>query len=78
MSPLCPGLILQGVGQARQRAESWPKRAQPGEEKEAWGTPAGPQSSGFETGWDLGPFAAVLAPGHTSPQASKYKETIRD
>ena len=37
---------------------------------------------GCETGWDLGPgtpaFAAVLAPGQTSPQATKYKETIRD
>ena len=26
--------------------------------------------------WDLGPFAAVLAPGQTSPQATEYKETI--
>ena len=25
--------------------------------------------------WDLGPFAAVLAPGQTSPQATEYKET---
>ena len=33
---------------------------------------------GTETGWDLGPFAAVLAPGQTSPQATKYKETMRD
>ena len=31
-----------------------------------------------ETSWKLGPFAAMLAPGHTSPQATKYKETIRD
>ena len=31
-----------------------------------------------ETGWDLRSFAAVPAPGHTSPQATKYKETIRD
>ena len=31
-----------------------------------------------ETGWDLGPFAAMLAPGHTSPPATKYKETIWD
>ena len=23
--------------------------------------------------WDLGPFAAVLAPGQTSPQAAEYK-----
>ena len=29
-----------------------------------------------ETGWGLGPFAAVLAPGQTSPQATKYKEAI--
>ena len=30
--------------------------------------------------WDLGlgPFAAVLAPGQKSPQATKYKEAIRD
>ena len=28
--------------------------------------------------WDLGPFAAVLVPGHTSPGATEYKETIRD
>jgi len=30
----------------------------------------------YETGWDLGPFAAVatvLAPGQTTPGASKYK-----
>ena len=29
---------------------------------------------------DLGPFAAVLmlAPAHTSPPATKYKETIWD
>ena len=27
---------------------------------------------------DLGPFAAVLAPGQTSPPATKYKGTIRD
>ena len=27
---------------------------------------------------DLGPFAAVLAPGQTSPGATKYKETVRD
>ena len=31
--------------------------------------------------WDLGQFAAVaavLAPGQTSPQAKKYKETVKD
>ena len=28
--------------------------------------------------WDLGPFAAMLAPGQTSPSATKYKETLRD
>ena len=28
--------------------------------------------------WDLGLFAAVLVPGQMSPQATKYKETIRD
>ena len=27
--------------------------------------------------WNLGPFATVLAPGQTSPQATEYKETIR-
>ena len=30
-----------------------------------------------ETGWDPGPFAAVLVPGQTSPQATEYKEAIR-
>ena len=35
-------------------------------------------SSGLETGWDLGPFAAVLAPGQTSPRATKCKETLWD
>ena len=30
-----------------------------------------------ETGWDLGPFAAVLAPGQMSPRATKYKDTIK-
>ena len=30
----------------------------------------------METG--LGPFAAVFPPGHTSPPATKYKETILD
>ena len=34
--------------------------------------------TGLETGWDLGHFAAVLAPEQTSPPATKYKETIRD
>ena len=28
--------------------------------------------------WDLGSFAAVLAPGQTSPQATEYKDIIRD
>ena len=28
--------------------------------------------------WDLGPFGAVLAARQTSPQATKYKETVRD
>ena len=34
------------------------------------------QGSGYKTGWDFGPFAAMLAPGHTSPGATKYKETL--
>ena len=29
---------------------------------------------GLETDGDLGPSTAVLAPGHTSPQVTKYKE----
>ena len=28
--------------------------------------------------WALGPFAAVRAPGQTSPQATEYKETTRE
>ena len=28
--------------------------------------------------WHLGPFAVKLAPGQTSPQTTKYKETTRD
>ena len=32
-------------------------------------------SSSLESFWDLRPFAAVLAPGHTSPPATKHKET---
>ena len=32
----------------------------------------------FETGWDLGPSAAVLVPGHTRPRATKYRETVWD
>ena len=31
-----------------------------------------------ETGWDLGPFATMFAPGQVSSPATKYKETIRD
>ena len=27
--------------------------------------------------WDVGPFAAVLAPGQMSPPETKYKETLR-
>jgi hypothetical protein len=27
--------------------------------------------------WDLEPFAAVLVPGQTSPQATEYKEAIK-
>ena len=29
---------------------------------------------GLETDWDPGPSTSVLVPGHTSPQATKYKE----
>ena len=29
-----------------------------------------------ETGWDLGPLAEVLAPRQSSPQATKYEETM--
>ena len=29
-----------------------------------------------EPGWDLGPFAAMPAAGHTSYRASKYRETV--
>ena len=36
------------------------------------------ESRETETGWDLGPFAAMLAPGHTSPPGTKYKEIIWD
>ena len=32
----------------------------------------------LKTGWDLGLFVAVLAPGQISPWATKYKETTRD
>ena len=32
----------------------------------------------IETDWDLGPFASVLAPWQMSPQATKYKEALRD
>jgi len=34
----------------------------------------------METGWDLGLCysAAMLAPGHTSPRATKQKETVWD
>lgn len=32
----------------------------------------------IEADWDLGPFAAVLAPGHMSPQTTTYKEALRD
>ena len=40
------------------------------------------KTSIFETGWDKGPFAAVLTAGQTYPQAKKKKkkkneETIR-
>ena len=33
---------------------------------------------GSETDWNLGPFAAMLAPGPTSSGATKYKETVTD
>ena len=37
-----------------------------------------PQTSyDFETGWNLGPFAAVLAPRQKS-QVIKYKEIVKD
>ena len=32
----------------------------------------------LETGWDLGHFAAVAAPGQMSPGATKYKQIVRD
>lgn len=28
--------------------------------------------------WDLGPFAATVAPGQMSSQTTKYQETIGD
>lgn len=31
-----------------------------------------------ETDWDLETFVAMLAPGQTSPQGTKQKETTRD
>ena len=31
-----------------------------------------------QTGWDLGPFAAVLATGQMNPQTAKYRETTTD
>lgn len=31
---------------------------------------------GLRQTWDLGPYAAVLTHGHTSPPATRYKETI--
>ena len=33
---------------------------------------------GLETDWDPGPSTSVLVPGHTSPQATKYKEIVWD
>ena len=33
-------------------------------------------SCSSETGRDRGPFASMLAPGHTSPRATKYKEIV--
>ena len=35
-------------------------------------------STNIETGWDLGPFAVVPAPGQMSPHATKYRETTKD
>ena len=32
----------------------------------------------LETGWDLGPFAVVPAPGQMSPHVTKYRETRKD
>ena len=36
-----------------------------------------PMMADSKMGWDLAPFAAVLAPGQTSPPTTEYKETIR-
>ena len=36
------------------------------------------QKDGAEAGWDPESLTAVLAPGHTSPGATEYKETIRN
>ena len=47
--------------------------------KQTWAVEAGFVVPGRHAGtWDLGPFAAGLAPGQTSPPATKYKETMRD
>ena len=43
-----------------------------------WTSSGGRLCSTSETGWDLGPSAAGLAPGQTSPPATKYKDSIRD
>ena len=41
-------------------------------------SPVGAKHTVNETGWDLGPFTAVLAPGQMSPQAIEQEETVRD
>ena len=33
--------------------------------------------TGVRQAWDLGPFAAMLAPGHTPPLATKRKENTQ-
>ena len=40
--------------------------------------PIGGKHTVNETGWDLGPFSAVHAPGQMSPRATEHEETMRD
>ena len=84
--------IISGVrgtpwpdGSLQTRAAQQPMLTKPGQICITWfwAVPTAPTTPPnnlipiLETGWDLGLFAVVPAPGQMSPQATEYRETVR-
>ena len=85
--------IISGVrgtpwpdGSLQTRTAQQPMLTKPGQIRITWfwAVPTAPTTPPnnlipiLETGWDLGLFAVVPAPGQMSPQATEYRETTKD